>query len=301
MFLKRIFFIFLGIFVVISISKGWHILTSGFQTNKILPPRDCICSKNELPKNLDEEFLSIFDQEYKYLGKGCQAYVFESADKKYVVKFLRHHKYKPPFWINFGVIGKGYRERIVNYKKGRVKNAFQSYLMSYEDLKEETGVVYLHLGETNYFNRILTIRDRFLRKRFIELDKMHFVVQIRVNKLGPKLLELSRKNKILEAKVLIDGYFNVIKKRCLKGIKNVDHSGYLRNMGYIGERIFEMDLGGYRKREVILTKKGFENEFTYFAKRFKKWGKEKAPNLEGYIENRANKVLKECSKQLLEK
>ena len=301
MFLKRILVIFLGIFVITAVSKGWHILTGGFKTNKILPPKDCVCSKNELPKNLDEKFLSIFDQEYRYLGKGCQAYVFESTDKKYVIKFLRHHKYKPPFWINFGLIGGEYRKRIVIYKKSRVKNAFQSYLMSYEDLKEETGVVYLHLGETNYLNRVLTIRDRFLQKRFIELDKMHFVVQIRVNKLGPTLLCFSKENKISEAKVLIDGYFDVIKKRCLKQIKNVDHSGYLRNMGYLEERVFEMDVGGYRKREILLTKKGFENEFAYFSNHFKRWAKRKAPNLEKYIEDRANSILKECSKLLLEK
>lgn len=294
---KRIVIIVLGIVSITVISKAWHVITGGFTTNKILPPKDCRSPVTELPTSLD--LSHIFDREFKFLGKGCQVYAFESGD--YVIKFLRHHKYKPPFWLNLISIGerlRRYRDGVVTYKKTRVKNAFRSYIMAYEDLKEETAVLYLHLGKTDHIKKNLTIIDKVGKRRLIDLDGSHFIIQKKAKKLRPYLLRVSKAGKLERSRELIDGYFDILKRRCLKGIKNVDHSGYLRNMGYIGDDIVEIDLGGYRKRDYVLTEKGMRKEFLYFAYKLERWAKKKSPNIAAYISYRKREVLKEALEEL---
>lgn len=291
---KRIFLFLVVVFFVFFVAKSWHILTGGFKTNKIIVPKDC--EAEEYLNDSEKDFFSIFDQKYFYLDKGCQAYVFESEDKKYVIKFLRHHKYKPPFWlflINFFEKGKIYKKKIEEYKKSRVKNAFKSYSMAYKDLMSETGILYVHLKRTNHIKRILCVADKLGQNKFLDLDKVHFVVQKKMHKLEKKLLDLHEKRDLHLAKIFLNNYFMLIKKRCSKKIKNVDHSGYIRNMGYINKRVYEIDVGGYRKRKELLTKEGFKVEFCYFSDRLKRWSKKRAPLFLSFIDERSKEILKE--------
>ena len=136
--MKKFFAIMVFFLSIAFVAKSWHVITGGFRTNKIIPSKDCVCIPQELPENFED--LSIFDQEFTYLGKGCQVYVFESKDKKYVIKFLRHHKYKPPFWthlIDWTKGAKRYKEKVINYKKSRVINAYARVLTKYGHKEEE--------------------------------------------------------------------------------------------------------------------------------------------------------------------
>lgn len=297
--MKKFFFILIISISVGFIAKSWHSITGGFRTNKLIPPQDYVSPVREFPKK-GPDFFSIFNQQFTYLGKGCQVYVFESADKKYVIKFLRHHKYKPPYWLNlidWTGPGKRYKKRITKYKKNRGINAFSSYWLAYDQLKEETSVEYLHFGKTDYGIKINVI-DKIGQKWCLDLDKLDFVVQKRVSPLDSFLLSLSREKDLKRAQFFIEGFFKVISQRCLKGIKNVDHSGYIRNMGYKKDRVFEMDLGGYRKDPSLKTKEGFAREFMYFSSHLRKWVKKRAPNLKDVVDDTSNKVLCESLEKL---
>lgn len=284
---------------IVFIAKGWHVLTGGFRTNKILPRKDLRCEKIENP--MKKDFFKIFNQKFYYLGKGCQVYVFESEDKKYVIKFLRHHRYKTPFWFWFLDVvkkGKEYVNERIDYKIRSVRRAYRSYIISFEEFKKETGMLYFHLDRTDHIKKKLKIIDRLGQTWEIDLDKTDFVVQKKLNNLEKFLIKLSKNGEMEKAKIFIDGYFDMIKKRSLKKIKNLDHSGYLRNMGYIEDQIFEIDLGNYVTKEELLKKEGFEKEFLYFHKRLKRWACKRAKNLVEYIDESSEKKLKEGIKVL---
>lgn len=293
--MKKLIIILIMILSIGALAKGWHTLTGGFKTSKIIPPNDVYAETTEV-FHLTDDFLKIFDQEFHYLDKGCQVYVFESSDKNYVIKFLRHHKYKPYFWMNFTFGIKSladYKEKYSLVKKDRIKNNFLSYLMSYDELKDITDVVYVHLGPTDYINKKLLVRDRFRQKWFLNLDDMHFVLQKKAKPLKNLLVQLYNENKIDEVKNLIDQYFDVLKNRTLRGIKNTDHSGFIRNMAFLDNKVIEIDVGGYRKVKELLTKTGFELEFTKFSKNMIRWSRKKLPLLKDYISERSHLVLNE--------
>lgn len=296
----RRFFIILTLIISVGfLAKGWHAFTGGFKTSKIIPPNDILSEVCEsFP--LNDEFLKIFDQEYHYIDKGCQVYVFESEDQNYVIKFLRHHKYKPHFWMNFtlgiqSLIDNRERYRLV--KKDRIQKNFKSYLMSFHELKDITEVVYVHLGHTHY-NKKLQVRDRVGQKWVLDLDDLHFVVQKKAKPLKSLLLSLYDENRISEAKILIDEYFRVLKDRTLKGVKNTDHSGFIRNMAFLDDKVIEIDVGGYRKVDELLTKEGFKVEFSKFSKNFLRWSKKRMPLLQDYVSERSQSILTDTMKNL---
>lgn len=298
--MKKILPIVILILTIALIIKEWHVFSGGFKTNKIQPPIDMRAEISETPANLPKDFLKIFDQEFKFIDKGCQVFVFESADGKYVIKFLRHHRYKPYFWMNFWSFikpVKTYKEHYAAVKKERIKNNFQSYLMSYDDLKDLTEVVYVHIGFTDYLNKKLVIRNKFGQKSCLDLDNMHFIVQRKGTKLSGELLS-SYKNKDFDrVRELIDGYLILLQKRCLKNIRNCDSTGFLRNMALYDNKVIEIDVGGYRKFHYPDEKKGFEYEYMRFVKRFKRWSAKKMPLLVQYVDIKSKKILDESLSQ----
>src|SRR5690554_6553916 len=68
---------------------------------------------------LDNSLLPIFKQKFTYLDRGAQSYVFESADRNYVVKLLRFDRKR---------------------ELGKVWQIFEAFRIAYEELSEETGL-----------------------------------------------------------------------------------------------------------------------------------------------------------------
>ncbi len=69
-------------------------------------------------------------------------------------------------------------------------------------------------------------------------------------------------------------------------------------MGYEKDRVFEMDLGGYRKDPLLKTKEGFAREFLYFSSHLRKWVKKRAPGLKDAVDDISNKILCESLEKL---
>ena len=283
------------------ITKGLHYFTGGFKTNKIQPPLDMRADISETPSNISGDFLKIFDQTYKFLDKGCQVYVFESADGNYVIKFLRHHRYRPYFWMNFGSFFKPikkYKEKYAAIKKERIRNNFESYRMSFDELQELTEVLYVHIGFTDYLNKQLVIKNKFGQKSYIDLDRMHFIVQRKGKKLSSEMKRSYKSKNLEETRHLIESYLTLLQQRCLKKIRNCDSTGYLRNMALYNGKVIEIDVGGYRKFNYPDAKKGFEYEFMRFVKRFNRWTSKNMPLLQEFVEVKSKELLIESMSQV---
>ena len=92
---KPIRFLVLGIISVCFVKKICESKTDKFTILSITPKRAFnpefevgVADKNEMQK--------ILAQPFTYLGYGAQAFVFESADKEYVLKLLKQRIYTTP-------------------------------------------------------------------------------------------------------------------------------------------------------------------------------------------------------------
>jgi hypothetical protein len=293
--LKFVFSFMLLFFLTWAIIYANHKYTGGFKTCKILPLQNSH-PMGELP-HLSEEEAKIFDQEFIFLDRGCQVYVFSSLDNKYVLKLIRYHKYQPTFWMelfSFCSKGKEIKEKYKEAKKNRVKQVYKSYSMAYNELLPITEMVYVHLGKTNYLKRVLTLKNAWGQKIYLDLDNTHFIVQKRAKKFKTELVRLYEQKDFLKARDYIDQYFALIKFRSLKAIRDFDQSGFLRNKGIIDDKLVDMDVGGYLKSD--LNENEIVNlELGKFSLKFIKWAEKNTPLLLPYLEEKTLKTLKDAN------
>ena len=150
-----------GAAFIYGMGRLYFAVTAGFMLSNIQSdlapePRWQISTLTGQKAQAVDEALS---QEYLFLGKGCQSYVFASKDGEYVLKFIKFQRFRPHVLFNvasifgsiFGSIFPGGHEMYqvkVKEKKSKLDKLFISWKLAYEQLQHETGVVFVHLNET---------------------------------------------------------------------------------------------------------------------------------------------------------
>lgn len=178
-----------------------------------------------------QEYPSIFDQKFFYLGKGCQFYVFESADHKYVIKFLKHKHLWPS---------------LIKSQDERIKTLFSSIRIAYTHLKEETGLIAIHLEKRKVRDKPIIIVDKLGFEHELDLNKTEFVIQKRAS---------PSKNVLTEDKIKI---ILALTERCIeKGIEDQDKAT-VQNIGFIDDVPIFLDIGQFRFNNHLNREKEIE-------------------------------------------
>src|ERR1700722_14345392 len=97
----KTFFIFLVcICCLYGLTRLYYAVTGGFTIGNITSDLsyDQQWSTHALSTIEQQEVDRALDQQYAYLGKGCQAYVFKSDDGEYVLKFFKYQRFRPQSW-----------------------------------------------------------------------------------------------------------------------------------------------------------------------------------------------------------
>ncbi len=140
---------------------------------------------------------SQFSEDFTYLGKGMQCFVFESKDHSLVIKFFRFERYQLPKWLDSlpypPFLKKIHGERVA-LKKIKLQNLTKSCLLASQDLKEETGLLYLHLHPTSEIKRKINIIDRLGRSHQVDLDQTVFLVQKKADSFFPSLKQKNHRS-----------------------------------------------------------------------------------------------------------
>ena len=231
--------------VLISLSFPflWKEWTQGFRVAKLLSSFPTDSGRGlQLPLHL----FSTLSQRFKYLAKGAQSFVFESEDGEYVVKFLRSGKEK------------------------KIERFFNACRLAYEELPEETGVVYLHLAQTGGTLPFFRGKDPLGRSFRLPLDSFYFIVQKKGESFEGALLRAKGDPDAMRRR--FDQFFDLLERRTEKGIWNKDPS-LKRNFGFLEDRAIELDFGSYRTVD-RLDRKG---EIERYSRKFRKWLVKHAP------------------------
>lgn len=265
------------LFLVISISVSWRITTKGFRPHKI---------KIDLPLGqndpIDEEVLEILKRKFKYIKKGSQSYVF--ADDEYVIKFVSMNKYREPFYRNFlsqFSIFDSYRKKRLENRNRNFKNAIRSYKIAEKYLKDETATIYFHSKKNPNLKTPIKIIDNISQGYKIDPNSTIFIIQKRAKNLKDHLLFLIRKKEGEKIKKILLSYLSLSKKILEKGFINRDSS--VKNGGYIGKNLIELDLGRFYKRDKdIYTLRNHTLPYMGFLKK-------EAPSLVAFFEDEIKK------------
>ncbi len=262
--------------------SGLHVFSLGLADHFTLSQ-----IKGELPTSSHTLSVNrmIFQQDYFYLGKGSQSYVFESDDHQWVIKFFRLNRYRTPLLNGLPPFLEEIQKNKAMAKQEKQEELFLSCRIAYKKLRQESGLVYLHLEKTNHLKQKLLIHDRLARPYVINLDEYAFLVQKKAEPLYSYLTRLMKQGDQEGVQEALGRMSNLLLKRFHKGV--ADHDPVIeKNAGFIdGEAIF-MDTGQFYLSESLKEPQVYKKEGERVVRKLRRWLSQKDPcHAEIYLES----------------
>jgi len=246
-----------------AVERFCHKQTKGFRLQKI---------QADLPHNPDwethlpadceiENLRTILKKPFYFLNYGGESYAFASKDGNYVLKFFKLHHMRPKN-IEDAFLPTPVRSKFQQMRTKKLETLFSSCKLAYEKFRKGSGLVYLHLNQTDHLKSKLTFYDAIGAVHTIDLDKVPFALQKRATLAYPSLSALADAKELDAAKLRICALLDLITNRCQAGL--FDHDARARNFGFIGEEAIEIDLGSFSVNEALKlpheTRKTLVNE-----------------------------------------
>jgi len=246
-----------------------------------------------LTNSENNELKMALEQPYEYLSKGCQSYVFLSQDGKYVIKFFKYQRFRlQPWLVYFPPLPAfdRYREE-KKEKKWQILNFFiKSWKVAFDNLKAETGLIYVHLNKTDHLNKKLIIQDKLGIKHRLNLDQMEFCIQQRAEMLCDVLMEYKIKADDSSARLLIDNLIALIVSEYERGLADNDHA-LMQNTGVVQGRPIHIDVGQFIMNEEIKNPIKYHQELFTKTYKFKKWLAQNYEEMSHHLEMRLEEMI----------
>ncbi len=241
----------------------------------------------DLPMPTADETLfldQILEQKFHYFAKGSRCFGFISDDQKYVIKFHRypsHLRSFPQFTHFFSYRFNPRRKKIKQYNLQQIHANFESYKNSYLNLKEEAGIILLHINRTNHLHKTISLIDKTQVEHKVCLDDVTFILQKRADLIYPTLDKLNSEKKYDEAKQAIFHLIQLISKSCQKGYIDKDPV-IKRNYGLLKDRAIHIDVGDLIKNENISVRENYIPYVKEMTESFRKQLESNYPELLPY-------------------
>jgi hypothetical protein len=274
----------LALLLYVALDHFCDLVTKGFRYHEILSdqPNNAKWEIPPLTAKDEEAIYNLLNQPFYFLGGGQQCYAFLSQDGQTVLKFFRHDHRSPKnilTHIKLPSLFDSYRQKMLNYKSRKnLTPLFQSYKLAYDNLKEQSGLLYLHLNKTQGKFPKTTLFDAIGAKHEIDLDSTEFVLQQKAELIFPTFLTLIAHGELKAVQSSIHALFLNLAARCDLGIKDQD-TAFKRNIGFIDERPIFFDVGNLWEdphlKDPVLRK----NEIAIKTQRLQRWLRAHCPEL----------------------
>jgi len=232
------------------------------------------------------------DQPYKYLSKGSQSFVFESMDRRWVVKFYKFPSHMRTLsWLKHPVSYAFDEKRIAikEHNLARFLLSFNSYFLAWKDLSPETAVAYVHLNPTSHLGKSLTLIDTLGVHYSVPLDSMAFVLQRKADDIFQVLDSAIQKGDFELGKTIVDSLVDVIESRCRKGISDLD-SMENHNYGWLDGRAVHIDVGRFTRDERVKAPQACKQEVLRITQAFSNHLGQNYPELYQYYRDKVESL-----------
>jgi hypothetical protein len=277
--------IFYALVIFFAVERFCHFQTAGFRLDKIhsafvfhpsYPP----------PAESETQIKELLAQPFTFLGSGVQFYAFLGEDKKTVLKVFKHYHNMP-----IKGIAKSFplpdflekkRSQLIQRREQRLNSIFSSCEIAYHQLKNESGMITLHLLPSEHLHQKISIFDKLGIRHEIDADTTAFVIQKKADLLVPTFKELLKKKDQAGVKAHLSSLIQLIKERGEKGISNHDLR-IERNIGFSEGKAIEIDVGSFKPRQKTAAeqlKKSTKKELF----KLKQWVKKECPEFVDYVE-----------------
>ena len=234
-----------------TVAVQWR--TGGFSPEHIKVPLV------ESADPVQEPFHDDWPRHFTYLGRGHQAFAFESD--RYVIKFFDRAKMELPWYQLLA------SKKWVARRHGRSFVYPNSYRLAYQYMRNETALLHVHLAKNEMHYPTITVTDRGSRQFTIDLNEVPFILQEKAESSFLETLENSA-----DVRPLLEQYMAMQQKRIALGIAN--HDRHIKdNYRCQGNRLIYIDPGRYFLDEKLSV----EAEWDKATYELKRWVSEKMP------------------------
>lgn len=235
----------------------------------------------------EAEIAKVLEQPFDYLGKGCQSYVFLSADGQYVIKFFKYQRFRPQFylhWFSFLPPVEAIRQEKIAKKRAKLDDLNASWKIAFDHLQEETGLVYVHLNKSGHLHKTLKIKDKIGVEHLLDIDRYEFLIQKRADMLCPTLDRYMAEGKEREAKELLSSLLAMILSEYNRGLADNDHA-LMQNTGVLDGKPVHVDVGQFVLNPSMEDPNNYRQELFNKTYKFRIWLEEMHPELLVHLDN----------------
>src|SRR5579872_2775416 len=168
---SKLLLIPVSLLLVYGTARFCHHKTAGFRISKIQDntapfpiPASPACAIEVLP---------LLNQKFTYFGRGLQSFAFLSEDGEHVLKICNNRYQTSLFWLEHFPCPSflhAWRDQKVASYYSKLRATFSSYQLAYEKLKNETGLLALHLEKSQELFPHVQIIDKLGIAHSIDLD-----------------------------------------------------------------------------------------------------------------------------------
>lgn len=252
-----------------------HVQTRGFSLRRIhFDPKEPLSLSSDAS-------LPAINQPFHYYSQGNQCFVFLSEDGQYVLKFFKYANQTLPAWTaKIPLLNrfKPFRPTRVQKTTWKRTRDFHGYQIAFDHLKEETGLLALHLHPTQNVYPTIKIRDKLNIAHQVNLNQTPFVLQKRATPTYQQFSLWIQNHEIDKVEKGITSLMNLYVKRAAQNIHD-DDAIFYSNTGFIGETPILIDPGHF-----ILDSSSPTAEMQKLTKELKKWFSKKYPPMVSYVE-----------------
>ncbi|MCB1106694.1 MAG: hypothetical protein KDK76_01190 [Chlamydiia bacterium] len=271
--MKRLFIFFLFLLAFFALAPLCHKATDGFAMVNVYAPKGDHSKwhrEGEFPADLMKKPFTYFDS-------GSQSYIFLSEDQTVVLKLFKFQHMRTPPWLNFlPDFGKLKEKRAK--KREILEKTFESLAIAYDNLKEETALLYLHLAKTNHLKKRVTLIDKIGKRHSVDLDQVEFLIQKKGTRAYKTIDKWIENGEIETAKKGIQTLLKLAAQRCQKGLFDKDPD-FSTNFGFIGKTPFQIDFGRLSYSSEEKDPKIYAPEMIRITREFEGWIRKNHPLL----------------------
>lgn len=268
--------------------------TDGFTTGYITR-FESYDKSNEIQVSDLNEIKTILAQKYHYLTRGKQSFIFESNDKKYILKFFDKSRFFSRFYVfsKLPIFGEDLKNKYYNRGKSKLEFEFTSTKLAYERLKDDAVLEYVNLTKTNLFNDKLCITNKFGRTFFVDLNDTFFILQKKCDLFYTKYEESKDED---YKKHLLESFLEMVHRRNIKQIVDNDIGKNRMNWGVFENNAVTIDIGRWYIDKNVLTSQGYKKHMLKATITLRKYLLENDPQKIDFLDKRLQEYFEDFDK-----
>jgi len=281
-------FFFLLFFIWLALNR-----TDGFKTNLITKfEKEDDTYKIDFFNNFSET-KKILSQDFHYLTKGRECFIFESADKKYVLKFFDSSRYYTKYFFPNVSLPKfldNYRKKHYVRRSNKLAFNLSSAKLAFKNLKEDSALIYVNLNISDNFDNKIKIKNKYGKSFDLDLNNIFFILQKKCD-IFYQVYEKTTDEKY--KLYLIESFLEMAHNRTKKLIIDDDIGKKRRNWGLINNKAVTIDIGRWYFDEKLKTLFGYKKEMIKATKILKKYLEDNEPEKINFLNQKLNRYFDE--------